>query len=191
MGADYPDLVAPRPAEPARHPASRGTRHLRGRMRVAGPHANDGRTLIRWWDERAPCAARNEGGAVAGNLTGGPHLAGHSWRPPPLAPNGPCPICGTGPIQESVSGPVLRAAVPQPIAAALLLARTLSARERAVFDWLGQGYDNRSIALAMNISERTVKRHVTVILAKLRLESRLQAGLAALLISSASAPSAE
>jgi DNA-binding NarL/FixJ family response regulator len=43
----------------------------------------------------------------------------------------------------------------------------------------------------MNISERTVKRHVTVILAKLRLESRLQAGLAALLISSASAPSAE
>lgn len=92
---------------------------------------------------------------------------------------------------ESIGGPVLRAAIPQPIVAALLLARTLSPRERAVFDWLGQGYDNRSIAREMNISERTVKRHVTVVLLKLRLESRLQAGLVALIISSASTAGAE
>lgn len=125
---------------------------------------------------------------MAGNLTDGPYLAGHSWRPPELAASGCCPICGTGSVSESIAGPVVRAAIPQPIAAALLLAGALSVRERAVFEWLGQGYDNRSIALAMNISERTVKRHVTVILSKLRLESRLQAGLAALLISSVLTP---
>jgi DNA-binding CsgD family transcriptional regulator len=139
-----------------------------------------------------PGAARGEEEAVAGNLTDGSHLAGYSWRVPlPPAANGPCPVCGKRRIQEPGAGPVLRAAIPQPIAAALLAARTLSARERAVFDWLGQGYDNRSIAREMNISERTVKRHVTVILSKLRLESRLQAGLAALIISSASNASAE
>jgi DNA-binding NarL/FixJ family response regulator len=37
----------------------------------------------------------------------------------------------------------------------------------------------------MNISERTVKRYITLILGKLGLESRLQAGLAALIISAA------
>ena len=79
---------------------------------------------------------------------------------------------------------VLRATIPQPIAAALRFTPRLSARERTVFQFLGAGYDNRSIAHELGVSERTVKRHVTVILAKLSLESRLQAGLAALIISS-------
>jgi DNA-binding NarL/FixJ family response regulator len=79
---------------------------------------------------------------------------------------------------------VLRATIPQPIAAALRFASQLSARERTVFEFLGAGYDNRSIARELGVSERTVKRHVTVILTKLGLESRLQAGLAALIISS-------
>ena len=129
---------------------------------------------------------------MAGNLTDSPLLAGHSWRSPGTsASSGPCPACGVGLIQDPAPGPILRAVIPQPIAAALLLSRTLSARERAVFEWLGQGYDNRSIAREMSISERTVKRHVTVMLTKLRLESRLQAGLAALIISSATTASAE
>ena len=81
---------------------------------------------------------------------------------------------------------VIRATIPQPIAAALRFTHRLSARERTVFQFLGAGYDNRSIARELGVSERTVKRHVTVILAKLRLESRLQAGLAALIISSSS-----
>jgi DNA-binding CsgD family transcriptional regulator len=98
----------------------------------------------------------------------------------------PGPHRGDGLSRESGPRTALRVAIPQSIAAAILRARTLSPRERAVFDWLGQGYDNRSIAREMNISERTVKRHVTLILAKLRLESRLQAGLAALIISAAS-----
>jgi DNA-binding CsgD family transcriptional regulator len=75
-----------------------------------------------------------------------------------------------------------RATLPQQIAAARLLACSLSPRERVAFEMLGLGYDNRSMARALQISERTVKRHVTAILAKLRLESRLQAGLAALIM---------
>jgi DNA-binding NarL/FixJ family response regulator len=118
---------------------------------------------------------------VAGNLTDGPPLAAD------LPPGGPCPVCGTGPRRDPAAGRILRAVVPPPVATALALAGSLSARERVVFDWLGQGYDNRSIARELNVSERTVKRHVTVILTKLRLESRLQAGLTALLISGAAA----
>jgi DNA-binding NarL/FixJ family response regulator len=79
---------------------------------------------------------------------------------------------------------VFQATVPQPIEAALRLTGLLSARERTVFQLLGAGFDNRSIASDLGVSERLVKRHVTVILAKLRLESRLQAGLAALITSS-------
>jgi DNA-binding NarL/FixJ family response regulator len=80
---------------------------------------------------------------------------------------------------------LVRATLPQPLAAALLLTRTLTARERTVFQLLGFGYDNRSISRDLKISERTVKRYVTAILAKLKLESRLQAGLTALIIYSA------
>ena len=124
---------------------------------------------------------------MTGNLTGEPRLAARSSRSPDsLNPSSACPTCGTGPLPAPGAGPVLRAVIPQPVASALMLARTLSARERAVFEWLGQGYDNRSIAREMDISERTVKRHVTAVLTKLRLESRLQAGLAALIISSVS-----
>jgi DNA-binding NarL/FixJ family response regulator len=75
---------------------------------------------------------------------------------------------------------------PRSMADALLLTH----RERVVFRLLGFGYDNRSIARELEISERTVKRHITCILAKLELESRLQAGLAALVISSSPAADA-
>jgi DNA-binding NarL/FixJ family response regulator len=70
------------------------------------------------------------------------------------------------------------------IAAALQLIPALTPRERTTFELLGLGYDNRSIARVLEISERTAKRHVTAILSKLKLESRLQAGLAALIVAS-------
>ena len=97
-----------------------------------------------------------------------------------------CQACGKVQPSGDQGAPamVLRATIPQPIAAALRFAHRLSARERTVFEFLGAGYDNRSIARELAVSERTVKRHVTVILTKLRLESRLQAGLVALIISS-------
>ncbi len=77
----------------------------------------------------------------------------------------------------------VRAALPQAIGAALLLVPSLTARERATFHLLGIGCDNHSIARRMCISERTAKRHVTAILIKLGLKSRLQAGLAAMALS--------
>jgi DNA-binding NarL/FixJ family response regulator len=40
---------------------------------------------------------------------------------------------------------------------------------------------NRQIALTLVVSEHTVKAHIAKILKELRVESRLQAGLAALL----------
>jgi DNA-binding NarL/FixJ family response regulator len=93
-----------------------------------------------------------------------------------------CPACGT----VTPGNVILSATLPQPIADALLLAGALSPRERGAFELLGLGYDNRSIARELQISERTTKRHVTAILKKLKLESRLQAGLTALLLFSCS-----
>jgi DNA-binding CsgD family transcriptional regulator len=86
-----------------------------------------------------------------------------------------------GQYDESLRIAVNGARVPCHIASAALRTAELSPRELAVFELLGRGYDNRSLARALRISERTAKRHVTAILAKLGLESRLQAGLTALL----------
>jgi DNA-binding NarL/FixJ family response regulator len=55
----------------------------------------------------------------------------------------------------------------------------LSAREREVFLLLGQGLDNREIARTLEVAQRTVKLHITHVLRKLGLTSRLQAGVAA------------
>jgi|SRR5580692_589718 DNA-binding NarL/FixJ family response regulator len=90
---------------------------------------------------------------------------------------GACPSCGA----------LLPYAVGQEVVAAAARADTLTPREVTVFRLLGLGYGNRSIARELGLSERTVKRHVTSILAKLRLESRLQAGLTALLVSPSAA----
>ncbi|GAA1383232.1 hypothetical protein GCM10009639_03290 [Kitasatospora putterlickiae] len=84
-----------------------------------------------------------------------------------------CPECGT---------PRVPGLPPRPTAAALSLTASLTPRERTVLHLLGLGYDNRSIAYELHISERTVKRFVTAILAKLGLRSRLQAGLLALIL---------
>lgn len=102
-----------------------------------------------------------------------------------------CRTCGAWTVSGSgessgwdgafVPGDRERAPLPPPMSAALANTATLSPRERAAFRLLGLGYDNRAIARELQVSERTVKRHVSSILAKLGLESRLQAGLVALL----------
>jgi DNA-binding CsgD family transcriptional regulator len=97
-----------------------------------------------------------------------------------------CPFCGS-PLDDGeppVRDILLRATLPDYIAEALMHTSSLSPREQAVFELLGLGYDNRSLARALDVSERTAKRHVTAILAKLQLKSRLQAGLVALLTKS-------
>lgn len=61
------------------------------------------------------------------------------------------------------------------------LARTerLTPREREVFRLLAEGADNRAMSRRLGLAERTVKRHLTSVMAKLGCESRLQAGLVA------------
>lgn len=57
--------------------------------------------------------------------------------------------------------------------------RLLSPREREVLDLIGDGLSNQSIGARLDLAERTVKTHVGRVLTKLRVESRLQAGLVA------------
>jgi DNA-binding NarL/FixJ family response regulator len=61
--------------------------------------------------------------------------------------------------------------------AALTRVPLLSERELDVFRMLAKGSSNRAIATQLVITERTAKAHVAQILAKLDVESRLQAGI--------------
>jgi len=58
----------------------------------------------------------------------------------------------------------------------------LSARETVVLRLLAQGYSNKEIAGELQLSEKTVKTHVSNILGKLNLPSRTQAALYAVRI---------
>lgn len=53
----------------------------------------------------------------------------------------------------------------------------LTPREAEILDCLGKGMSNKSIAEKLYISENTVKKHVSSILAKLNLSNRLQAAI--------------
>ena len=57
------------------------------------------------------------------------------------------------------------------------LDETLSPRETEILDCLGTGLSNKEIAQKLFISENTVKKHVSSILAKLNLSDRTQAAL--------------
>jgi DNA-binding NarL/FixJ family response regulator len=55
----------------------------------------------------------------------------------------------------------------------------LTAREREVLAGLGRGLTNRQLAAELFVSDKTVKTHVSNVLAKLRLSDRTQAALLA------------
>ncbi len=55
----------------------------------------------------------------------------------------------------------------------------LTPRERTVLEMLGQGLTNREIAQRLYLSEKTVKRHVTVVMQKLGVRNRVEAALMA------------
>lgn len=98
------------------------------------------------------------------------HVAGDGTLPTPASAEG-------RPVQPFQAA--LRAAAPEHIVRALDYIDSLSKREIAAFKLLGHGLSNRDIAQRLNLSERTVKRHVSALLNKLNVESRLQAGLVA------------
>jgi NarL family two-component system response regulator LiaR len=56
----------------------------------------------------------------------------------------------------------------------------LTSRELEVLKLIARGYDNRAIAAALTLSEKTVKTHVSNILSKLGLTERTQAAIYAL-----------
>ena len=56
----------------------------------------------------------------------------------------------------------------------------LTSREREVFALLADGQSNRAIARSLGVSEKTVKTHVSAVLAKLGVADRTQAALLAL-----------
>jgi DNA-binding NarL/FixJ family response regulator len=64
-------------------------------------------------------------------------------------------------------------------AEARLLA-SLTPRERQVLDALVEGLDNRAIGLRLSMSHETARTHVVKLLAKLHVDSRLQAALLAM-----------
>jgi DNA-binding NarL/FixJ family response regulator len=55
----------------------------------------------------------------------------------------------------------------------------LTGREREVLAQIAQGRSNREIARLLQVSEKTIKTHVSAVLAKLGVQDRTQAALLA------------
>ncbi|HLJ08557.1 MAG TPA: response regulator transcription factor [Acidimicrobiia bacterium] len=85
---------------------------------------------------------------------------------------------GDGLLDPAVTRTVLAEVVrPEPGAAADQGLEALTPREREVLGLLGRGMTNAAIARELFVAEKTVKTHVSSILAKLRLADRTQAAL--------------
>ena len=82
--------------------------------------------------------------------------------PSPASPSGASPEVGSSPHHPPLDHPDLA---------------RLTAREREVLAGLGRGLSNRDLAAELFVSEKTVKTHVSSVLAKLRVRDRTQAAL--------------
>jgi two-component system, NarL family, response regulator LiaR len=84
---------------------------------------------------------------------------------------------GKSPLDPVVARRVLQELTQPPVPPA---AEALTDREMEVLGLVAQGLSNKAIAAELHLSERTVRSHVSSILAKLHLSSRTEAALYAL-----------
>ena len=77
-------------------------------------------------------------------------------------------------LAPDVAGALLRSSSP-----AVRGIGALTGREREVLEQIAQGRSNREIARLLQVSEKTVKTHVSSVLAKLGVQDRTQAALLA------------
>ena len=93
--------------------------------------------------------------------------------------------CGDYPINQSLTGrPSVAAQVLQQFQRLSLQSETvispLTRRETEILNHVAQGYPNKQIAAELDISEQTIKNHVTSILRKLNANARTEAVVLAL-----------
>ncbi|MET8698506.1 helix-turn-helix transcriptional regulator [Kitasatospora sp. NPDC004723] len=106
-----------------------------------------------------------------------------------------CPDCVTVRPEGGIIGGVGLSVidVPQPkwVVEALSFTGQLSRREQEVFALLPTGATNRGIARSLSITERTVKFHISAILQKIEVGSRVEAAIVAYLWSRGGGPGPE
>ncbi|WP_092619822.1 response regulator [Roseospirillum parvum] len=111
---------------------------------------------------------------ISGGIYLPPALVGD---PPPVpTPGGTAPPANRMPEAAPAAPP--RPVIPEPPAEDSVPAH-LTPRQRQVLALLGQGKSNKEIARALNLSEGTVKLHVTAILKALKVSNRTGAVVAA------------
>jgi len=86
---------------------------------------------------------------------------------------------GDGVIEPSVTRRLMSAFASAPVPVAPPELSTLTQRERDVLECLGEGLSNQQIARRLGVGEATVKTHVSRVLTKLDLRSRVQAAVLA------------
>lgn len=89
---------------------------------------------------------------------------------------------GHGYLDPIAIRPLVKAAAHQNMEHTLTaddrFAKVLTTREKQVLIYVGQGMSNADIAQRLTVSENTVKTHVSRVLSKLHLRSRVEAALA-------------
>lgn len=82
---------------------------------------------------------------------------------------------GAAGLRAATAGLVARVPAPRPPPVAPEPIERLTDRERQVLCLIGNGLSNRQIAVTLNISEKTVKNHITSMFAKLGVCARTEA----------------